>query len=728
MLFSMEEASLQKRDNQNDAARATVISDIYREAKDPSIALKKLAFYFSTFPDDAERKRVITTPLIKRYIFKLLQKLIQGSLSVATIHQDFMLIKKTILGWISPLTQDLMLSCFTEGLQDPGAIIKISPPVGFKKQDFFYLSDRALETFLKALRSNNTLRFLRSPTINCIFEEIEAKKKYVENREKQRKLLAEFKQVRDALNAVTERQEKLCALLLKWSDFFSVADRGRKACCNAAELIKKDFYIQPSDRDLFRKDYFTLRIGNITALHMTDFTLLITNYLAKVKIAVNIAIRSFDDYVVGRVEGYGKQRLEDYQRQRKEWEPKKKEIEHLAEDYFLSLTQGIPFILKLNELSLMLRAQEWVMNQCYNHYQNLKNNFMDLDEKRYAHFEEVKKKLDDNSLKTPTKEISSAIAVTNNQVERMSSHRVEAPLCAHAIKKVYRCLAINGEGIYALMNAALLMKLEEQTACRIYELFDCVVGTSWGGIVALAVVASRDGSAPLLTTRKILDLFYKHGKKIFSKKSGQLHDSKTLQAVLSAYFKNAYLSDALVRVLIPYTILSAENTKLIQKDGLVFDSYAAKRLEMEDFAMSFVAAASATHLPSCQSAQFLDGEQRYAEDTLYKNNAVEFLKDKILEHLFNTQQEIIVLNLSSGVGNQTGQMARTHKSLRERFGGAYCRLEPSLDLSSINPNDFRPDLLEKYMKILGSTIQENIAFINKLVAASKQNRILSVGD
>ena len=51
-----------------------------------------------------------------------------------------------------------------------------------------------------------------------------------------------------------------------------------------------------------------------------------------------------------------------------------------------------------------------------------------------------------------------------------------------------RILCLDGGGIKGLIQVEVLMQIEEMTGRRIIELFDWIVGTSIGGIVALGMI------------------------------------------------------------------------------------------------------------------------------------------------------------------------------------------------------------------------------------------------
>ena len=49
-------------------------------------------------------------------------------------------------------------------------------------------------------------------------------------------------------------------------------------------------------------------------------------------------------------------------------------------------------------------------------------------------------------------------------------------------------LCLDGGGIRGLVQLEILLQIEELTQCRIVDLFDWIVGTSTGGILALGLV------------------------------------------------------------------------------------------------------------------------------------------------------------------------------------------------------------------------------------------------
>ena len=79
----------------------------------------------------------------------------------------------------------------------------------------------------------------------------------------------------------------------------------------------------------------------------------------------------------------------------------------------------------------------------------------------------------------------------------------------------YRVLAIDGGGIRGIIPAAVLVDLERRLAPRpLANVFDLIVGTSTGGIIALSLTVP-DGARPRHSAERVLDLYLCEGQTIF---------------------------------------------------------------------------------------------------------------------------------------------------------------------------------------------------------------------
>lgn len=82
-----------------------------------------------------------------------------------------------------------------------------------------------------------------------------------------------------------------------------------------------------------------------------------------------------------------------------------------------------------------------------------------------------------------------------------------------------KVLAIDGGGVRGIIPSHVLVALEELTGRSVASLFDVVVGTSIGGIGALALSVPDDAGNSALTARDVLDFFCERAAQIFPKNS-----------------------------------------------------------------------------------------------------------------------------------------------------------------------------------------------------------------
>ena len=74
--------------------------------------------------------------------------------------------------------------------------------------------------------------------------------------------------------------------------------------------------------------------------------------------------------------------------------------------------------------------------------------------------------------------------------QRALTHTGYTPL-AFKVHGGERILCLDGGGIKGLIQIEVLMQIEELTGKRITELFNWIVGTSTGGVIALAMVYGK---------------------------------------------------------------------------------------------------------------------------------------------------------------------------------------------------------------------------------------------
>jgi predicted acylesterase/phospholipase RssA len=121
-----------------------------------------------------------------------------------------------------------------------------------------------------------------------------------------------------------------------------------------------------------------------------------------------------------------------------------------------------------------------------------------------------------------------------------------------------RILAIDGGGIRGIIPARILQEFEAQAGMPTHQLFDVIVGTSTGGLIALGLTAPAldDVSTARYTAADLVRLYEERGSEIFSPRLWRRllpvrkapYQSGPLESILKEYFGDTLLSQALVEV------------------------------------------------------------------------------------------------------------------------------------------------------------------------------------
>lgn len=121
-----------------------------------------------------------------------------------------------------------------------------------------------------------------------------------------------------------------------------------------------------------------------------------------------------------------------------------------------------------------------------------------------------------------------------------------------------RILAVDGGGIRGIIPARILQEFEAQAGRPTHQLFDVIVGTSTGGLVALGLTAPAldDASTARYTAAELVRLYEERGSEIFSPRWWRRvlpirkapYQSGPLESILNEYFGDTLLSQALVEV------------------------------------------------------------------------------------------------------------------------------------------------------------------------------------
>ena len=125
-------------------------------------------------------------------------------------------------------------------------------------------------------------------------------------------------------------------------------------------------------------------------------------------------------------------------------------------------------------------------------------------------------------------------------------------------RRPYRkILSIDGGGIRGLIPALILQEIEQRTGRRIHTLFDLIVGTSTGGILAIAL--TKPGKP--ISAKQLVALYRKRGDQIFTRSFlrtlesfagvfGERYDQGPLEKILKRLFGTTQLKNTLCDLII----------------------------------------------------------------------------------------------------------------------------------------------------------------------------------
>ncbi|CAL4923013.1 unnamed protein product [Urochloa decumbens] len=171
-------------------------------------------------------------------------------------------------------------------------------------------------------------------------------------------------------------------------------------------------------------------------------------------------------------------------------------------------------------------------------------------------------------------------------------------------------LAIDGGGIRGLIPGTILAFLEARLQeldgpeARLADYFDCVAGTSTGGLITAMITAPGDDKRPLFAARDINRFYFDNCPRIFPQRSSiaaamsalrkPRYNGKYLRSMVRSMLGETRVSDTLTNVVIP-----TFDIKLIQP--IIFSTYDAKNIPLKNALLSDVCistSAAPTYLPA----------------------------------------------------------------------------------------------------------------------------------
>lgn len=159
----------------------------------------------------------------------------------------------------------------------------------------------------------------------------------------------------------------------------------------------------------------------------------------------------------------------------------------------------------------------------------------------------------------------------------------------------YNILSLDGGGVRGLIAAKVLQELESRSHKPISCLFDLVVGTSTGGIIAIALNLYEDG-VPKFSAKDLVDLYRNDCNSIFHYST--VHDIKTAKGLLGPKYDRSYLDKVLDDYLGEARLSDLQNSvcvtsySIIETKPHLWCSYHAKQSSSWDFLLKDLAGAT----------------------------------------------------------------------------------------------------------------------------------------
>lgn len=204
-------------------------------------------------------------------------------------------------------------------------------------------------------------------------------------------------------------------------------------------------------------------------------------------------------------------------------------------------------------------------------------------------------------------------------------------------------LAIDGGGVRGVLPASFLATVEELIGGSVVDYFDLIVGTSTGGIIALAL-----GSG--LSAAEIRDFYLERGPRIFPRNhllrkarglATAKYDEKQLQSELEAVFGEKRICESKTRLVIPSMDVVSGKVHLWKT--------AHNDRFRQDYQLTMVQAAMATSAaPTYFPAALTDAGTPLIDGGVFANNPAGLAAVEAVGVLAWPRDDVAILSLGCG--------------------------------------------------------------------------------
>lgn len=226
---------------------------------------------------------------------------------------------------------------------------------------------------------------------------------------------------------------------------------------------------------------------------------------------------------------------------------------------------------------------------------------------------------------------------------------------------MFRVLAIDGGGIRGVIPAVLLRHIEERAGAPISKLFDLIVGTSTGGILAAGLATPGSGGGPKFSAADMLALYVDHGHTIFDRSFwrgvtslggalNEIYSAEPLEKLLKQYLGKCTLTDCLVPiVLTSYDIERREPYFFKTRQAL---KKADRNHYLADAARATSAAPTYFEPATVKSLAARPTTRHLVDGGVFVNNPAMCAYVEAFDHK-EVDEEIVLVSLGTGIATRT---------------------------------------------------------------------------
>jgi calcium-independent phospholipase A2 len=198
-------------------------------------------------------------------------------------------------------------------------------------------------------------------------------------------------------------------------------------------------------------------------------------------------------------------------------------------------------------------------------------------------------------------------------------------------------LFLDGGGIRGLIQLEILIEMECRLKRKITDLFDWIVGTSTGGIIALALTYTD------MTLKDIQKLYLRMSPLVFGSFLKAVQNSANIESILKDTFKNIKMS----QVSTPKIMIAAVNISKVPIQVEFFNNFNEDKIHLIDVPVWMVARATAA------APQVFTSFQGYVDGGVKANNPCEFAISEIREYYSKHHSPLpyfpIIVSIGTGV-------------------------------------------------------------------------------